>query len=267
MQTVSFIHPYGEMTASYRYRARMPAEEIGASLNRMDADIIVISKPSTIQEGEFIKAQGKKLVVDFCDNHFDHPKLGEIYRGLAKIADACVVPTEKMKEYVPHGTIAVIPDPYEMPELEPHAEGDGILWFGHNAGLKALERVPKLALTIVTGPKIAEGMTLWTPESQEKAMRECSISLHPCLKGHEYKSPNRLLNALRMGLFPICDRHPSYVEFRKFVWASDIRTGMAWRSEFRHELNDMVRAGQDYIRDRYSPKTIGAKWRDFLCSV
>ncbi len=270
MQSVSFIHEFGPEFASFRYRAMMPAQQVGATINNASADVLVFSKPSqsALNMAQEAKLEGKKIIADFCDDYFNDSQKGAGYRYLAELADLCVCPTAEMRERIPARKIAVIPDPYEMDEVQPHAEGEKLLWFGHNAGLKALEPYKDLPrLAIVTGPAIMKGMIEYSPEALRKTMAESNIALFPTLKGHEYKSPNRVINALRMGLFPICDKHPSYVEFKKFVWQSEVRTGLRWAAEFSHELNDLVKAGQDYIRERYSPQTIGGMWKDLLDSI
>lgn len=268
MQTVAFFHPGSPMNASYRYRAMIPANHLGAKINVTDTEIIVVSKPWALNLVAELKQMGRKIVVDFCDDHFNHPEMGSLYHSFAALADYCVAPTVTMADRIPHKKIVIIPDPYEMPEIAPHADGDKLLWFGHNAGIKALApyaRHPNL--TIVTGPKTSEGQIPYSLESLKSAMESANQAIFPTVKGHEYKSPNRVINALRMGLFPICDRHPAYNEFKKIVWASDVMTGLRWASEFKHELNDLVKAGQDHIRDRYSPYTIGEQWASFLGSI
>jgi hypothetical protein len=268
MRSVSFVHPGDESQASYRYRAMVPAKQIGAKLNVPDTDIVVISKPWALDFAKQIKADGKTLVVDFCDDHFNHPAIGGLYREFAALADHCVAPTPVMASRIPHKSVAVIPDPYEFAEISPHADGDKLLWFGHNAGIRALDpyaRHPNL--TIVTGPKVKEGHVLYSQDSLVNEMVKANQAIFPTMKGHEYKSANRVINALRMGLYPICDDHPAYDEFKKMVWASDVRTGLQWATEFRRELNGLVRVGQDYIRDRYSPQTIGEQWASFLGSI
>ncbi len=270
MRTVSFIHEFGPEFASFRYRAMIPAQQTGAMLNNPEADILVFSKPSqgALNLAQEAKLAGKTIIADFCDDYFDDKHKGIGYRYLADIADLCVCPTQVMRDRIPARKIAVIPDPYEMEELQPHAEDEKLLWFGHNAGLKALEPYKDLPrLTIVTGPAIMKGMIEYSPEALRKAMTESNIAIFPTTKGHEYKSPNRVINALRMGLFPVCDRHPSYTEFKRFVWQSNIGTGLVWAREFQSELNDLVKAGQDYIRERYSPQTIGGMWKDLLGSI
>ena len=89
-----------------------------------------------------------------------------------------------------------------------------------------------------------------------------NIALFPISKLH--KSPNRLVNTLRMGLFPVCDRHPAYEEFKDFCYVGDVFNGRKWANHFNVDLNAFVKKGQDYIRDRYSPETIGEKWANLL---
>lgn len=259
--------------ASYRYRAMIPAEQIGADINNPDAEVLVFSKPTSIKAVKDAKDQGKKIVVDFCDDHFDHPGLGEVYRRIAELADHFVCPTETMRGRVLEvarwptlDDVSVIPDPYEMPEMQPHAEGEALLWFGHNANIGSVSWLLKQFknLTVVTGPKVEGGMVPWSPENLKQEMRKANIALFPTAKDHYYKSPNRLVNALRMGLFPVCDRHPAYNEFKEFIWISEVPTGIKWCREFKKELNEMVWKGQDYIRDRFSPETIGKQWAEVL---
>lgn len=268
MRTVSFLHPGNELMASYRYRTVTPAQQLGAKVNNLDADILIVAKSFDPSFAVELQAQGRKIVADFCDDHFNHPEMGPRYHYLAQVADYCVCPTEAMKARIPASNIAVISDPYEMPEMKPHADGEKLLWFGHNAGMQALEKCKQLPnLSIVTGPKIMKGMIEYSAENLKREMMAANIAIFPTIKGHEYKSPNRVINALRMGLFPACDKHPSYTEFKRFIWQSEVSTGLKWAAEFRNELNELVKAGQDYIRDRYSPETIGAQWKDLLGSI
>jgi len=44
-------------------------------------------------------------------------------------------------------------------------------------------------------------------------------------------------------------------------------TGLRWATAFRKDLDDCVLAAQDYIRDRYSPETIGKKWAELMEGV
>lgn len=252
--------------ASYRYRVEVPAKHIGAQINEGFAEIAVFSKPypEDVELAKQAKEAGAKIVADICDPHFNLSH----YREIVELSDVRVVPTEYMRNYLPDAH--VIPDPYEFEELRAHADGDRVLWFGHRVNLKDVQKWAKMPnLRIVSGPfeETPEGITEYSPENLRKALSEDNIAFFPTSEGSEYKSPNRLLNALRMGLFPICHRHPSYTEFRDFCWVGDIREGFTWAKHNRNDLNDLVREGQRYIRDKFSPETVGEKWKDLLSSI
>lgn len=264
MDNVVFIHRGGEQMASYRIRAKIPAEQIGATVNEGDAYIAVFSKPMEGDEksAEIIKKNGGKVVLDICDPHD--------YRHMVKYADIITTPTRVCADIIlkQYGIAAeIIPDCYEMDLLPPHADGDKRVWVGHKLNLEDIVPYRDMDnLRIVTGPNHPEGTTFWTPENAHRAMSEASLFLLPTRRGAEYKSPNRLLNALRMGLFPVCDPHPAYEEFKGIVWACGLPTGLRWCKEFKADLNGLVSMGQKYI-EKYSPERVGERWKEVLGSI
>lgn len=253
--------------ASYRYRAKIPAEQIGADINGGEAEIAVFSKPmdGDIDLAKSIKSQGCKIVLDICDDHLSLP----LYQDMLKLADLVTCGTEEMRRRIGKGEI--IPDPYEEEETTPHTQGNKALWFGHQINYPDIEawkpHLKGLDLHIMTGPRQIAGCSLWSLENQHKALKESNIVLLPVRKGVEHKTSNRLLNALRAGCFPICSHHPSYEEFRQFAWLGDPHTAIRWLSEFSSITDEIVKAGQDYIRDKYSPETIGKRWKEVLGSI
>lgn len=281
-KSILFMHEMGPMAASYRYRAQMPVDEIPkhngftAKLNEGgEYDILVASKPSAnlIPICEQAKRDGAKIVMDASDDHFDD-QFKETYHKMAELADEIVVASDAMRQRI-HRYLSrdatVISDPYEHPEVPPHADGDDYLWFGHQSNFQdvppILPLMKKRKLRVLTGPKQIPHTTLWTPENMVEMFKISNICLFPTRAGAENKSPNRLLNAIRAGCFAICQQHPSYLEFRPFVWVGDMRTGLIWSEAFQKDLNECVTAAQDYIRDRYSPATIGKRWADFMESL
>lgn len=253
--------------ASFRYRTQIPADYIGAAINDGDADIVVFSKPwpEDVDLARYAKADGCKIVVDFCDPHFHL----EHYREMLRLADVKVVASQWSRDHIIKDAF-VIPDPYELPEIEPHADGERHVWFGHKANLKDLDLwwwIPNLK--VVSGPfeEVPDGITFYSPENLIKALTDSNMALFPFRRGSEYKSSNRILNAIRMGLFPICGRYPSYEEFKDFCWVSDFHTGYKWAHHNRKNLNSLVCEAQDYIRDRYSPEAIGKQWKSLLESI
>jgi len=279
MKSVVFMHRYGPTFASYRYRAEMPAEYLRthgyqANLNDGEAEILVLSKPTDddLVLAKQAKAEGSKIVADICDDHF-HSK-PELYNGVCEIADQIVVASEIMLHRVKGYTgrdAAVIKDPYEFAESPPHAEGNDLLWFGHQRNLKELESVWNILqdrkLRVVSGPRPIPNVIMWSPENIRAVLAVSNTVLLPTIKGREYRSENRLINAIRAGCFAVCMGHPAFDVFRKFVWVGNFPTGMRWLDANQHILNELVLEAQDYIRDRYSPETIGATWAELLDSV
>lgn len=278
---VVFIHRGGPGMASYRYRALIPAQQLShingyqCSINGGDADIAVFSKPVPEDMEIFERAKSEKvrIVVDLGDDHFHHKILGPLYRTMAERADVLVVPTEEMKKRVFENSAResmVIPDPYEEPECEPHAVGMNALWFGHKVNLPPL--MPWISiikkngfdLRIVTGPNPPPDCVAWSPKTVKEELARANVVVLPTKPGDEYKSPNRLLNTIRAGCFAVCDPHPSYEEFKHFMWVGDIRTGLHWCKAFSEDLNRLVKRAQEHIEERYSPATIAHKWAQLL---
>lgn len=282
-KNVLFLNRFGPSLASYRYRSQMPFEQVAkhngfrTGLNAAgDYDIVVVGKPNAddFPVVEAAKKDGAKIVVDFCDDHFESQH-SEMYRRMAGLADHITTGSEVMRarigRYIERDAV-VIADPYEQAECAPHADGDKFLWFGHRSNLNEIMTwKPYLKgrdVKIATGPKSVEDIAaVWGPEALRVALAGANIVLLPTQEGAEYKTPNRLLNAIRAGCFPVCMRHPAYLEFRQMVWVGDFITGLKWTDCFKSDLNELVAVAQDYIRDRYSPEAIGSKWASFLESV
>lgn len=281
-KSILFMHRFGPQMASYRYRVQMPAEELGklngfkVGINTTgDYDIVVLSKPARddVVLAEQAKKEGAKLIVDVSDDHFSDG-LSAVFHELAGMADGLVVATDVMRDRV-HKYVGkdafVLGDAYEMPECKPHAEGKDLVWFGHQVNLKALTDSTRLLkgrpLRVVTGPKQIPETIPWSVDNLRDTLALSNIAIFPVSAGSEFKSNNRLINAIRSGCFAVCDRHPSYLEFRPYVWVGDFYTGLRWTDAFQSHLNDCVAAAQDYIRDKYSPETIGKQWASMMEAV
>lgn len=278
---ICYVHRGGPAMASYRYRCAIPGKELeknghSVSFNGGNAHICVFSKPEAADMpiAKDIQEKGCVIVVDIGDNHFAHSVYGPIYAEMLQIADYIVCPTPVMREIMTEFTdkdITVIPDPYDPYQIacrQPHADGEKLLWFGHRVNLYTINPYLKLDnLQIVTGPGKIEDTTEWSPETLNKAMHQANKVLLPTTKDHHHKTANRLINSLRAGLFPICDPHPAYDEFKSFVWGNDIMTGVRWSNEYGGDLNELVAEGQAYIEKHYSPEVIGRKWLDLFDSI
>jgi hypothetical protein len=281
MNKAVFIHRSGPQLASYRYRAEIPAKAIGGCVNGGEAgSVYIFSKPTPddVTLAKECKAEGVKVVCDIGDDHFNHAVWGPVYREMVSLADCLVAPSENMAgrlmKYFNRTADAVIPDPYEEPLSAPHADGQKLLWYGHPVNLKDLkESLPalkNLALTIVTGQNhgLDHDYLQWSPEVQTRELKKANMVILPTRKGTEFKTANRLVNALRAGCFPVCGGHiPSYQEFRKVAWVGHFSTGLRWATAYPQDLNALVAEGQQYI-EKFSPENIGKLWQqvvDALC--
>jgi len=289
---IGYVHRGGEVMASYRYRCAIPAEglrKLGheVCINTGEADIVVFSKPMAddVEVAQRVKDEGAKIVFDVVDDHLTHPILGPMYNKLIEIADVLVAPTQNMVERVYRvsgKTPVVVSDPYEEGLQTPHANGHNLLWFGHLQNMKDL--IPwKPALNgirICTGPKPVikdkphknissngspwnESFIEWSPQSQTDELSKANIVIVPTRNGSEYKTSNRLLNAVRAGCFVIASHHPSHEEFKKMLWVGHIKSGLDWAKAFEDELSDRVKEAQSYV-EKYSPDAIAKRWEEVL---
>jgi hypothetical protein len=271
-----FVHRMGPDAASFRYRAAIPAREIGGTVNGGEAQVVIFSKPTPddVTLAKSSKADGLKIVLDVGDDHFNHAVWGPVYQEMVGLADALVTPTENMAgrlmKYFGRTADAIIPDPYEEAYQAPHANGAArFLWFGHANNLKDLRpwqsSLTSLDLTIVTrsNHRMEFDYLQWSTTVQTEQLTKANVVLLPVRKGVEFKSANRLVNALRAGCFVVGSGHPSHYEFRKFIWTGNFPTGIAWTLHFKDELNDRVAEGQQYI-EKFSPASVGKLWVQLL---
>lgn len=277
---VAFVHRGGPLMASYRYRCLIP----GDVLSRMNGyqvaineggefDTVIFSKPMSedVTLAQSVKEQGGRVIVDIGDDHLTHPIIGPVYTEMVKLADTLVTPTQEMADRlyrVSGKSPVVIPDPFELPQGAPHAVGNKLLWFGHQNNLKDLKVYKNMLdgwdLTIVTGPDSFEGCLQWSQETLMYALAEANVVLIPVRKGHEFKSNNRLINAVRAGCFVVASAHPSHDEFRSMCWAGPIKAGLDWAKAFPDDLNGLVAKAQAYVAEQYHPERIAKQWAEVL---
>lgn len=245
--------------ASYRYRAEIPAKELGWEINNLDADVIIYSKPviEDVAEARALKEAGKKIVVDFCDDHFNFAH----YHEMHALADRVTCPTEFMANKI-GGT--VIPDPYEFAEFSPHCQGTKVLWFGHAVNKAGLFRVmdnmrlPVESFSIVSN---MPGTIPWSVETLKFELFKADIVILP--ETAHYKSPNRCVEAIRSGCFVVAEPHPSIKDF-KGLYVGDINEGIEWVRHNLQAANKMIKTAQNFIRKRYSPSTVANAWKKLV---
>lgn len=273
-----------ERFASYRYRMAIP----GAGLKKMGhkvryvesfepvmADVAIFMKHGIASEScqaMEMKKLGVRVVFDICDNHFNNPNLAPHYRAMVGLADCVTVPTEAMAETVRDETsttadVVVIPDPYEHEELEPHAVGERLTWFGHNLNVR--EIVPYLSklvdwkVSIVTGPNDVVPAIPWSMENIRKLLSETNVVFIPSKK--KGASANRMVEAIRSGCFVVASDVPqSYLPFAKWMYVGNVETGLSWVKDHQDELNERVKEAQGYVREQFDPDLISGKWEAVL---
>ncbi len=176
--------------ASYRYRAAIPAASLGASVNDMTASVLIFAKPlmGDPELAKLAKLHGRAIIVDICDDHFHTP----LYQEMLGLADAVTCSTADLAARCPV-ECSVVPDAYEFPEAEPHCKGTNLLWFGHKTNLYSIARLNLPARIVSNAP----GTIPWSMQTMRHEFALADIVLMPATK--EYKSPNRLVNALWSG--------------------------------------------------------------------
>ncbi len=256
IRTVSFLHHFGPNSASFRYRTQIPAQEIGATINDLTADVLVIGKPDavTITEVKQALGRGQSVIVDICDDHFHLPH----YRAMVRLADAVTCCSSVLQRTIAElgRESTVIPDPYEYPEVEPHCHGAYLLWFGHASNLSSayLERFSAYPLRVVSN---AAGTIPWSLETMRDEFARADIVILP--HSAPYKSANRAIEAIRQGCFVVAEPHPALTEIPG-IWIGDIQEGIAWASQHPHDANKRIRASQMYVSRTFAPKIVAYAW-------
>ena len=263
--TVSFIHRFGPKAASYRYRAAIPASHLeGASINDPSADVLVYAKPDGIDLMEVKKAlaAGKRVIVDFCDDHFDRMH----YRHMLRLADEVTCSTDEMAKRIKGlgRDAVVIADPYEFDEVAPHCAGDNLLWFGHGLNMPSLDRIrPQLQgypLRVVSN---TPDTIAWSMETMVEEFAKADIVILPA--SEKYKSANRAIEAIRQGCFVVAEPHPALEGFDRpygdlGIWIGDIKEGIEWARQNQSEANQRTKLAQDYVSQTFAPRTLAFAW-------
>ena len=289
---INYVAQPNSTLASYRYRI----EAIVAALaddneiiphisQKMDdaADLYVLSKHSNPNEIEKAFQSSKPTIVDICDNHFDAPHWGKDYHRICSEADVVTCNSSEMFDEIMSQvpgvrSLYVIPEPYEMPELNPSYhinDPPRWMWFGGKSNLNTLDGIQAPGVVnIVSDVSIGEtGKLRFYPYSYNmligvSCLSDCVvIPTNPKDPSKRTKSPNRLIEALRLGKFVVASEHPAHEPFGQFCWLGDINEGSDWFAKNADVAREMVVAGQEYIKDRYSLETISSSWRRLFYDV
>lgn len=297
---INFVTIADPTIASYRYHNAIPARELElmghevkvTQFPRMDADRYIFSKhfnPSEYWTMKGMVSEGKETVFHCCDNHFanDH---AEHYRRMITTADRVICTTPEMAEVIWTETerrATVIPDTYEMAQIEPSYNFDGkmkVLWFGHPVNLKGLAKVLPLPewcelrlVTNLAGPdgkqiklgEVFDGIACarWSIDNLIHALKWCDCVILPVedTPSNRTRSHNRLLESVRRGKFVIASPIPAYMEYTDDMYIGDVQTGLIWLKGQEKELIEArIARCQKYIEENYNPKKVGEMWQTAL---
>lgn len=258
---VSFIHKWNDQSASYRYRAQIPSLLLSASMNDLSASTLIFSKPQAEEVMDWARAkrQGSRLIMDFCDDHFEWTH----YQEALKLADVATCPTETMAEMIrshdPSKPVEIISDPYEFDEAAPHCEGVRLLWFGHGVNQPSLDRVlPDLQEYPLRVVSNFPGAIPWSKEILLHELDRADIVIMPATE--PYKSANRTVEAIRRGCFVVAEPHPA-IQNIPGIWIGNIKEGIEVAKRNTAEARQRTAIAQRYVSDRYAPLRIAQLWR------
>lgn len=308
--------------ASTRYRVLLPAKALEAHgwksefINEATAvamggwcssvprpfDTVVISKvfdAFSLTLAKDAKDRGAQLIVDFCDDHFEHVKIGTWLKALLQLADVVVVSTDTLAGVVASYGVDlpyVISDPVEFSKRDPlfaPQETLKLLWFGHASNLDTLVSwLPKLyefvqyravSLTVVSemknhGAELAQfsvaGLDIvyvpWSIDAMMQSLIACDIVVIPILEKdfNKNKSPNRLIEACWAGKFVVAGQLPAYMPFCDVAWVGDdLVEGIKWGLDNPLLVREKILAAQQVISDSHSQSSIALAWHAIFDSV
>lgn len=241
--------------ASFRLRVALPSRYVGPHAIGSTGNVTFFYKNGN----PALARRLKRVVYDVVNAHFGDPD----YRAMCEAAQVITCASDVMAGIIKDNTgrdAVVIPDPYENPESPAAIPTDRVLWFGHQANIQSLHLYEDIDADICTAGA-------WSLENEAAALASAGVVL---LTGNNPgASANRPVKALRAGRFVVApeDCPESWKELSNFIWVGDVREGIRWAFANREEACLKVRLGQEYVRTRFSPQSIGSQWADLFASI
>jgi hypothetical protein len=254
---------------------------------------------------DHLRGLGVRTVFDLCDNHFVGPaERAERLRRMIDRVDAVTVSTPELAKAIDRAS-TVIDDaldsvtPARWTALRrwwPRRGPLRLAWFG-NAGqddppfglidlarlgpqLEALHARRPIQMTVISnsreqfdrhlsGVRFPIAYHDWENRRYQSILRRQDLCLLP-INPNPYtlcKSVNRLALALLLGLPVIADPIPSYEELRPFACLGDWETGLSDYVRDTARQRSEVRAGQAYLRAKYTTDRVVEQWAGVLRSM
>jgi hypothetical protein len=252
-----------------------------------------------------LRRRGTLVVLDLCDNHFYNPtgapalaSRAERLRRMIDLADIVTVSTPALATLVDHPSVHVVDDALEpaQPLPRPAGAGSRLIWFGnagsehegygmHDLGsiVPALEalaaRVPFELVVLSNSPdayeryvspaRLAARYESWTLDGRERALASSDVALLPATINDftRCKTSNRVVMALQSGLAVVAARIPSYEEFAPCIRFDDWEANLDRYLADSHRRAADVRAGQQYVAERFPPDHLTRQWTDVLTAA
>ncbi len=252
---------FGSNLASSRLRAAIPQRELSKLGVALGRDVLIYGKHWL---GYQEVMQFKKRIYDVCDDHFDNAN-GDYYRKHIKKADLVTCNSEAMKKRIKEETgrdALIVLEPYESEEKEPLI-GPDLFWYGHKSNLPDLERIAPLLrhpLMVMTNHPDYQA---WDRQSFDRIMDSPCIVIIPTGKSLA-KSENRMVEAIRNGKYVCAEHLPSYEQFDQFFPLGDIPSHIEKALGDTKQAVRRITEAQSYIRDKYSPESIGRQWLEVI---
>ena len=270
---ISWLSENTPELASFRYRIAIPAFILGSkhrvSLGETGKVVVASKHFESPDRVERLRAAGKAVLFDCCDNHFGGP-LREHYLRMCRAAHLITVPTETMQAALKAEGFdsVVIPDPIEMRWGEPLVRGpEKLFWYGHASNYQPLlDLAPRLEGYICRLVSNAPGTNPWSPIAMMDGFKWCDAVILPQVNDakRSCKSTNRIVEGIWSGRFVCANSIPSWDQFAPYAWIGDIPEGLAWMKANPAEAKERITAGQAYIREKFSPVAIGKLWEAAL---
>lgn len=293
-----YLRDEGHQVHFVRLDERVPPAQFDQRLQADAVVISKVLQAGSVEIAERAKRIGSRVIIDLCDDHFDSHELGSAYSSLCGIADCIVASTNAMAQVIRRHTgrlAIVIDDPFEgplgEPRFEPRCERLRLAWFGHpvnfdtivamTPGLVRLSYKQPLSLHVISaagvgnieayladahlrnGSRLCTRFTPWSPDATWQALSDCDLVVVPSLPDAKklVKSPNRVVEPLRAGRFAVAYPLPSYQELSQFLWlAEDVAAGIEWAIANQPAVLQRIKAGQEFINRRFSPRIVALRW-------
>jgi len=271
---VNFVTTGGPHLVSYRGRIEVPAKylvEQGWQVTvgpYVKADVHVFSKHFD-RDGNLNRIKQSPCgIFDLCDDHSDKPQLWEYYREMLKTAKAVVTSSDALSKLAGGTTIH---EPYELPQRPVRTPTEKkALWYGHHTNLYTLRpflqhlKAWDWEVQVITNPGVGDFAVKtheFSLEKQAELLDWCHVVLLPQPKA--WKNPNRAVEAIRAGRFPLMDDIPAYRMF-------GLPVGHVWErldATLEGDWTAQLTAAQAFIDAEFSPERIGKQWYDCILAA